>query len=134
MGLVMSLVITIAIPAAGIVIADKHCKKIHVKNCKHAKKSGELQVIQRSADQFSHPSTIPPFDRLLIKSEAKCNSDEIVVGGGFDTGANEFSKGDPVNVVASFASNNSWTAIADSLSSDPSGEIKAFAECAKIIH
>jgi hypothetical protein len=65
----------------------------------------------------------------IVKSTAKCNSDEFVIGGGF-TINNRFG-----TALSSNADGNSWvvTAVANPSNSTIAGSLQAHAQCAKLL-
>ena len=69
----------------------------------------------------------------MVKSTAKCNSDEFVIGGGF-TINNRFG-----TALSSNADGNSWVVTAaanpsnNSINSTIAGSLQAHAECAKLL-
>jgi hypothetical protein len=65
----------------------------------------------------------------IVKSSAKCNSDEFVIGGGF-TLNNRFG-----TALSSNAEGNSWvvTAAANPSNSTIAGSLQAHAQCAKLL-
>lgn len=89
---------------------------------------GKPVVTQRSVDFEQTPFNI------FFSSKASCNSDEVVVGGGFDTGVLENSHVSHGPVPrAEFMSDNGWLVVAELFAEDPDQKLKAFVECLKIV-
>lgn len=90
---------------------------------------GNPVVTQRSSDYCRLPEEVGAG---FLECTAFCNSDEVVVGGGYDTGNPlEQSGSDPIIRVEK-ASNNGWFVVEDVFIKNDETKLKAFAECLKI--